>query len=201
MSQTYHVPRRRRAAFTLVELLVVIGIIALLISILLPSLGKARERAKTIKCLSNLKQIGTAVMTYAAESKGVLLPCGTPRDGWWHNILIDYRYLSAKQYADADVGALPDTSSVFYCPNGNTDMFPPALANNTTVPASRTDERNAMAYRVRSPGTQLSADTWYGMNAEQGRDTTKGPPGRRIESLSDPNLSGYMKLSHVRRST
>jgi prepilin-type N-terminal cleavage/methylation domain-containing protein len=65
---------RARQAFTLVELLVVIGVIALLIAMLLPSLKKARESAVRTTCASNLRQIHGAVVMYANENRGWLPP-------------------------------------------------------------------------------------------------------------------------------
>ncbi len=78
---------KRKGGFTLIELLVVIAIIAILAAILFPVFAQAREKARSISCLSNAKQMGTAVMMYAQDYEEAIVPwiscgaahgCGNP---------------------------------------------------------------------------------------------------------------------------
>ncbi|MFA9479337.1 type II secretion system protein [Phycisphaerales bacterium AB-hyl4] len=103
--------------FTLIELLVVISIIALLIAILLPALGAARESAKTIQCGSNLRQVGIALIMYADDHHGHLPP-GENRNwnfpGYWHESLMKGSYFGTSYSSRPDY---EQRVMILDCPN------------------------------------------------------------------------------------
>jgi prepilin-type processing-associated H-X9-DG protein/prepilin-type N-terminal cleavage/methylation domain-containing protein len=179
---------RPSAGFTLVELLVVIGIIAVLMSILLPTLGRVRDQAKTIKCGSNLRQIGTAANTYAGTYNGQLAPW-TNLNRWSDptnpNEVVDPYHRDANNEVDvywgvryALAGTLPRV--IFNCPT-----------ETRTNDAGRDNDATYTHYGLNGYGIGLTndeRDQKFGSRTEFSLFTSFRSQwiGRRISRIRNP---------------
>jgi prepilin-type N-terminal cleavage/methylation domain-containing protein/prepilin-type processing-associated H-X9-DG protein len=199
-----------KRAFTLVELLVVIGIIAVLIAILLPALNKARQASKSTVCLSNLRQMGTAWTMYLSDSKGHLpysiwhqSPTGFSSarrndfiwHGFWFGILGDYKVQSSKllcpeaqdpvPWNQNVSGGIKGAGTAFNAWSGEWQNSKPVGIMLSTTSLNPTNDASKNGYRIGSYG--INGNVFFSGGADKDYDTDAD---NGIKTMVDPGTSG-----------
>ncbi|MGH7178250.1 MAG: prepilin-type N-terminal cleavage/methylation domain-containing protein [Tepidisphaeraceae bacterium] len=210
--------RRRRAAFTLVELLVVIGVIAVLIAMLLPALNGARQAADRIKCQSNLRQLGQAFLLYNTQNNGYVIPsynmtginggASVPLDGW-APILDRDKLVRGDRLNDSSVFTCPSMLDIEGMAGGQTGSDPgkpkgwmdwPNLRLGTqnvptTIPAMGFDKIIRVGYWINADNpigaaADVKADLFYTGSVGYG-------PGTNGQSIRLTNVTRFRKPSRL----
>jgi prepilin-type N-terminal cleavage/methylation domain-containing protein len=197
--------KKKQSAFTLVELLVVIGIIAVLISVLLPAVQKARRAANTVACLSNLRQVGIAIHTYASSSSGYLPPLTASAGNYnsptyspygWQKLL--YNLLSSTALTDAQLNAFmlskatinEQIANLFLCP---ADSTPRRYNDGSAAKTSYFYNHGYMDYSVAGK-TYQAAISWRNpndFNWAQSRRLAQVRGPSAVIIVSEGNVGGY----------
>src|SRR4051812_36416758 len=202
----YHRPLVRRRGFTLVELLVVIGIIALLISILLPSLGKAQEQAKRTQCLNNLKQIYAFTIMYAAENKDYVPigHLGSVGSGWQTNYVIyqgNLKKFTLYGLMVGETGPVRKTPQVLYCPSQTHPVHLYSTPDNLWPPEQNTTGYVRAGYSCRPGVGAIGGKTDWAWSGDQPNKTNKLPRLITLKSLAifSDAMSSMLRLDNGHR--
>ncbi|MGA2442321.1 MAG: prepilin-type N-terminal cleavage/methylation domain-containing protein [Tepidisphaeraceae bacterium] len=145
------IPPRVRRGFTIIELLVVIGIIAILIGILLPALMQARRQAKDLACESNVRQISQALLIYATENQGLFPPAQDSLLVTWHVRIWPLLYHTPFTATDVSGGGTYSylTNTIFECPQADLSREGGYNQND--------HRKNGYALNISIPGTNGNA--------------------------------------------
>ena len=194
-----HTTRPKLSAFTLIELLVVVAIIGVLAGLLLAGVGRLRESGRTTTCLSNLRQQGMAIFTYAADHKGFGYPVYTDNAGGVHwgaqiHMLVSGGYVNEVGY-DSLSDPIQSADSIFRCPSGETDrpgFSAGMIGAQGTGPGDPELNRPGRwlpdpAVTGGIPGTKTYYDSWNSWNADN-VDSASLPlsPKRLLTTISRP---------------
>jgi type II secretory pathway pseudopilin PulG len=159
---------RRAGAFTLVELLVVIGIIAILIGLLLPTLGRAREASKRTTCLSNMRELANAFRLYATAFKDYI-PIGY-MDQKAFSYIINWNNTNGTKVSQMGLmveAGLIKNPRTYYCPSEETERY---------------------TYQPNPSDTEFSSNPWPFKRVKGGPHTTLGYSARPVANW--PSSSG-----------
>jgi prepilin-type N-terminal cleavage/methylation domain-containing protein len=165
----------RKRGFTLIELLVVIAIIALLMSIIMPALGMAREQANAVLCRSNLRQLSLAMTLYTQDHDDNTMPMvdmDKPGEYWFHQLA---PYLSAKGYKEDPQAHKEGVMKVAFCP---------------------VTERTEDSSRTMAVGTAYRSWLWMEGEGSYGLNLWLLPTGRYVASFPAENF--YKKYSDAK---
>jgi prepilin-type N-terminal cleavage/methylation domain-containing protein len=184
-----------RAGFTLIELLVVVGIIIVLISLLLPTLSRARVMSASATCLNNLRQLGQANLVYANEHGGDMLPARHDSIEWLPPASL--RWVNAhfnNPSTDSSKTRYAEAITIFFCPSNNIRPWVPGgFADGTEAGRMRywwlANPRNASEVATLMPPAfddSWAARTWIDASPKGNPDGSTRD--EYVRNLKDRNL-------------